>query len=93
MNRYRLVSLKHHQTIKWLDRLTSTADCIDHHKSVAIDPILIMYLQEFIDAWKWLALGLSEFRMNEVYPDGTSVWSKRCGDFPYVCYEIYVGSC
>ena len=29
---------------------------------------------------------------------GVSRWnlgerSKRCGDFPYVCYEIYVGSC
>ena len=27
--------------------------------------------KEFIDAWKWLAtLGLSEHRINEVYPDG-----------------------
>jgi len=34
--------------------------------------------KEFIDAWKWLALGLSEFRMNEVYPDGTTLLYRIC---------------
>lgn len=29
--------------------------------------------KEFIDAWKWLAMGLSDSRANEVYPDGTTL--------------------
>jgi hypothetical protein len=35
-------------------------------------------VQEFIDAWKWLAMGLSDSRANEVYPDGTLDWRSQC---------------